>query len=241
MITVVVATKNSGRYLPEALNSLQICRTSIPIEEVLFVDAGSTDQTLDVIAQFGEGRVIKQETSGLYNALNEGVTQARGSHVLFLHSDDTIRAWPSECPTFVSDSVYVGCVDFMRADGTVLFTRFPVRFPRWALRDYPFLFHPNALYPTWALKQFPYNEQRFGRKADRYQIAAMAHLVRFRRLPDFVYQFRIHHSSVTAQALRGRTREPLAYWLWRAWVITLWEDRKLARIARRFRGLRTFQ
>ena len=240
MITIIVATKNSAHYLSDALRTLAAHRARMPIVEVLFIDGGSTDDTLDLIAAFGDGQVLPQRTSGLYAALNEGVEHARGSHVLFLHSDDMIGAWPTHPLALHRESVHVGSVDFVRADGVTLFTRRPGRFPRSALPQYPFLLHPNAIYPVWALRRFPYDEARWGPHADRYQIAAMAQLVNFEPLPAFVYQFRIHPTSATSRVLRSGVREPLVYWFWRFWVFLAWEDRKMNRLGRRLIGRGSF-
>ncbi|MGE0860640.1 MAG: glycosyltransferase family 2 protein, partial [Gammaproteobacteria bacterium] len=57
--------------------------------EHIFVDGGSTDGTLDMIAQVpGDVQVIDDAALGISHAMNAGILAARGDVILHLHSDD---------------------------------------------------------------------------------------------------------------------------------------------------------
>ena len=57
--------------------------------EVLVVDDGSTDETPDVLARYGDRiRVVRQENGGRSAARNTAVREARGPFLSFLDSDD---------------------------------------------------------------------------------------------------------------------------------------------------------
>ena len=56
---------------------------------MLVVDDGSTDETTDVLAGFGDRvRVVRQENAGRSGARNTAVREARGRFLSFLDSDD---------------------------------------------------------------------------------------------------------------------------------------------------------
>ena len=86
LVSVVIPTRNSARYLPTALESVMRCDYE-PFE-VIVVDAGSTDSTTEIACSFPPVRVIQQAGTGLSAAWNSGIDEAQGAFVAFLDSDD---------------------------------------------------------------------------------------------------------------------------------------------------------
>lgn len=84
-VSVVIGTRNSERYLAEALVSIR--DGGFDDLETIVVDCASTDRTREIAASFG-ARVIAQDGSGLFAGWNQGVAAARGALIAFLDSDD---------------------------------------------------------------------------------------------------------------------------------------------------------
>lgn len=63
-------------------------------QEVVVVDDGSTDDTLAVLATYGERiKVLRQTNQGPGSARNRGIREAVGEYVVFLDSDDLWFPW----------------------------------------------------------------------------------------------------------------------------------------------------
>lgn len=85
-VTVITVVRNGERYLAEALASITQSRLQ-PLE-ILVVDGGSTDRSVEIASRVPGVRVIPQSSSGIANAYNEGIAAARGELVAFLSHDD---------------------------------------------------------------------------------------------------------------------------------------------------------
>lgn len=93
LVSVIVPVHNTAKYLSECLDSV-ISQTFSDVE-IICVDDGSTDNSLDVIRLYEkkDGRVksIVQANSGVVTARNIGISVARGKYILPLDSDDKIK------------------------------------------------------------------------------------------------------------------------------------------------------
>lgn len=91
-VSVIVPAYNYGRYLREAIQSIQA--QEFDDLEILVVDNGSTDDTRAVLASIREPRmrVLTLEVNqGLSGAVNLGLETARGEYVAYLDADDRWR------------------------------------------------------------------------------------------------------------------------------------------------------
>ena len=92
LLSIITVTKKCGLTITRTLESVRSVK-SRDIQYVI-VDGESTDETLDIIRS-QDGLVdilISEKDSGVYNAMNKGVTLATGQYVLFLNGDDRIVA-----------------------------------------------------------------------------------------------------------------------------------------------------
>ncbi len=89
-ISVIIPCYNTAKYLPECMNSI-FAQTLSDIE-ILCIDDGSTDNTLELLKQYAARdnriRVFSQENQGAGAARNVGLAHAMGEFLAFMDPDD---------------------------------------------------------------------------------------------------------------------------------------------------------
>ena len=91
-ISVIVASFNQGRFIEEMIRSVvaqESPEAGVAIE-LIIIDGGSTDETLDVIRKY-ESRIawwISERDRGQADAINKGLRKATGDIVTWFSADD---------------------------------------------------------------------------------------------------------------------------------------------------------
>lgn len=87
LVTVVIPTLNSGRFLEEAIGS--VLSQDYEALECWVVDGGSTDRTLEILrAHAGRIQWVSEPDRGQAHAINKGFALARGEVLSWLNADD---------------------------------------------------------------------------------------------------------------------------------------------------------
>jgi glycosyltransferase involved in cell wall biosynthesis len=86
-ISVVIPAYNSAAYIKRSVDSV-LAQTLKP-DEIIVVDDGSTDNTADIVSQYGSKvTLIQQKNAGPSTARNTGIKAATGEWIAFLDADD---------------------------------------------------------------------------------------------------------------------------------------------------------
>ncbi len=86
-ISVIIPTYNRVHLIKDAVES--VFNQTYQDFELIIIDDGSTDNTREVLAEYGERlRYIYQENQGRSAARNHGINLAKGEYIAFLDSDD---------------------------------------------------------------------------------------------------------------------------------------------------------
>lgn len=87
MLSVLINNYNYGRFLRECIDSVRA--QDHPDFEIVVVDDGSTDESRDIIASYGDTIVpVLKENGGQASSFNAGLDAARGDILLLLDADD---------------------------------------------------------------------------------------------------------------------------------------------------------
>jgi glycosyltransferase involved in cell wall biosynthesis len=87
-VAIVITTYNHASFLRAAVRSA--LGQSVPADEIIVVDDGSTDHPEHVTARFAAVRSIRQPNAGLSAARNTGWRAATSEFVVFLDADDRL-------------------------------------------------------------------------------------------------------------------------------------------------------
>lgn len=86
-ISCIIPAFNAERYIDRSLHS--VLEQSLPPDEIIVVDDGSSDATPEKLASYGDKlRVVRQENAGPAAARNRGIEAARGEFICFQDADD---------------------------------------------------------------------------------------------------------------------------------------------------------
>src|SRR5436309_2461294 len=89
LASIIVNNFNYGRFLREAIDSA--LNQTWPGVEVIVVDDGSTDDSREIIASYGDRIVpLLKPNEGQNSAFNAGFSVSRGAAIIFLDSDDAL-------------------------------------------------------------------------------------------------------------------------------------------------------
>lgn len=88
MISVVIPLYNCRDFIDRCVNS--ILQQTIPADEIIIVDDGSTDGGAEFVEskRYPRTKLIKQENKGVSAARNNGIMTAKGDFIAFLDADD---------------------------------------------------------------------------------------------------------------------------------------------------------
>jgi len=106
LVSVVVPTFNSERFLDECLNSL--AKQRYRKIEVIVVDDDSTDDTVEIAERY-RCRVIRNPRRGRAEAKNEGIQRSFGEYLFFVDSDMELTSdVVSECVNAAENHQHIG-------------------------------------------------------------------------------------------------------------------------------------
>ncbi|MDH3635821.1 MAG: glycosyltransferase [Gammaproteobacteria bacterium] len=91
-ISIVTVVFNDQIGLRKTLDS--ISNQTSEDYELVIIDGGSTDGTLDVVKEYGElvSCVTSEADDGIYDAMNKGLDQSTGEWVIFMNAGDEFHS-----------------------------------------------------------------------------------------------------------------------------------------------------
>lgn len=92
LVSIIVPVYNTALYLPRCIES--VLKQQYSNFELLLIDDGSTDNSLEVCFGFSEKddriRVFHKENGGVSSARNKGIEEMSGDFFMFVDSDDAL-------------------------------------------------------------------------------------------------------------------------------------------------------
>jgi len=119
LVSIIIPTYNSGKTIKQCLQSIST-QTYAHIE-VLVIDGGSEDQTIEISQEYGI-KIFIQTTMGMSEATNFGIKEANGKYIYRVDSDVILDAnIVEECVHKCEIEKYDGVALFWSPDPTISF------------------------------------------------------------------------------------------------------------------------
>jgi len=152
-ISIGLVVYNGAEYIRSALDS--IVKQPYKDIELVVVDGGSSDGTLDVLEEFANyiSVMVSKPDEGIYDAMNKVCSLATGDWLIFLGCDDVLLEALGDISVQMTspDSVYYGDAIFL-SSGNVIGGRFSKR--RLAQMN---ICHQAVFYPRTVYKKYAYS------------------------------------------------------------------------------------
>lgn len=114
-VTVILPSLNVNKYIEECMDS--VTRQTLRELEILCIDAGSTDGTLDILEKYAQlderVKIIHSDIKSYGTQVNMGISLARGKYVAILETDDFIDVAMYESLYNIAEEKNL---DFVKAD-----------------------------------------------------------------------------------------------------------------------------
>lgn len=88
-ISIIIPCWNAEKYIADAIGSA--LGQSYQNLEVIVVNDGSSDSSLNIISRFDQIVIVNQNNQGAPKARNNGIRHAKGSFIKFLDADDVLQ------------------------------------------------------------------------------------------------------------------------------------------------------
>ena len=127
-VSVIIPVYNVENYLRQCIDS--ICAQTLSEIEIICVDDGSIDHSLDILKEYAEKdsriKILQQKNGGAGSARNSGLRVARGEYLSFLDSDDffepdmlekayeCIEKYQADFVVFGSDQYHMDSKEYIR-------------------------------------------------------------------------------------------------------------------------------
>lgn len=91
-VSIICANYNNGKYLDDFFSGV-INSTVLP-KELIIIDDGSSDNSLEILSRYNLPYlkvIVLENNLGFANALNEGISKAKGKYILRVDPDDILE------------------------------------------------------------------------------------------------------------------------------------------------------
>jgi glycosyltransferase involved in cell wall biosynthesis len=134
--SIITPSYNQGRFIADCVESV-LMQTGVDFEHII-VDAGSTDETLEVLLQYLHLQWTSEPDRGMSDGINKGFRKATGDWLMWLNCDDYLLPGALvKVAKFIRDNpnadVVHGDCNFIKEDKTLIRRKYDTPVDEWDL------------------------------------------------------------------------------------------------------------
>ena len=210
-VSVIIPAYNRVEYINQTVDS--VLAQSYKNIELIVIDDGSTDSTYEKLEEYGEKINLLTHTGhinkGQSASINLGLEKANGKYVAILDSDDFWEPKKLEIQVaFLEAHADIGLIycngygvdaegkryyDFYNQDPN------EQNDPNRVLLDCYILLPQNSLVRKSVYDQVGFFNEEYRSAQDHDMLIRIAEVCKFAYLPEYVFNYRRHESSISAQ------------------------------------------
>ena len=215
LVSVIMPAYNAAGYIGPAIKS--ILGQTYKNFELIIIDDGSTDKTLDIVNSFHDPRIVPIRNAQNMNSAvsrNIGIDASKGKYIALCDADDLympqrlekqvkyLEDHPSidiiDCSSYVINET--GCIAGVLATKEINHDDMP----RTIIRQSP-IGHPTLMAKAEWMRTYKYRA-KYRRAQDRELFLRAYQYTRFGRIPDVLYAYRVSETLIF-----GKTFSNLSY------------------------------
>ena len=204
-ISVVLPVYNSEKYLAEAIKS--ILAQDFTDFELIIIDDGSTDASLNAAKSFSDKRIkiFKEDKIGITKALNLGIQRSSGEYIARMDADDVSASDRfSEQVSFMDSHPEVGLTGawyyYIGAKGEIIEAQTPPTTSREIKKGFFYyapIIHSIAMIRRQALLEVGLYNEHYIYAQDRDLFLRISAKWDLAVIPKYLFSFRVSSDSIT--------------------------------------------
>ncbi|OGC08487.1 hypothetical protein A2230_08200 [candidate division WOR-1 bacterium RIFOXYA2_FULL_36_21] len=204
-VSIITVVLNGEKYFEETIQS--VINQNYPNIEYIIIDGGSTDSTLDIIKKYEKNidYWVSEPDHGLYDAINKGISVAKGEIIASLHSDDLYfynNVVKRVVDEFMKDNeLYWVYGDFCSIDENSKIKNI-YRIPNYNWKmllfsNYCYIPHPTTFFRKEVFNQVGHLDDRYKLSADYDFFLRLGDRYKAKRLKYPITKFRFHKKRLS--------------------------------------------
>jgi glycosyltransferase involved in cell wall biosynthesis len=202
--SIITPSFNQGRFIADCIESVMAqAGDSLEVEHIV-TDAGSTDETLEVLRRYPHLQWTSEPDKGMSDGINKGFRKATGDWLMWLNCDDYLLPGTlSKVVDFIhchneADVIHGDCA-FITEDNTFIRRKYDAPVDEWDLLFVGCVIpSTSTFYHRKIIDAGHFLDLNYKNTMDlEYYLRLMRLGYRFAYLPELIAHFRWHEQSTT--------------------------------------------
>lgn len=205
-VSIVTPSYNQGKYIRKTIES--VLSQGIDDLEYIVMDGGSTDETVEILKEYGDRITWKSEKDkGQTDAVNKGIKASSGDIIGWLNSDDIYypNAIKNVLDVFEKHpevNVVYGNANHIREDDSFIEEYYTEDFDYERLKDICFICQPSLFFRKSVVEKYGYLDDKLQYCMDYDYWLRLGKGEKFYRLNELIAGSRLYEDNKTLGARR---------------------------------------